>query len=178
MDKDDDQPEDPRSVSFFADFAKTDGQTFHMVRGVRRRGLIVDPGAASGLMGTDTLLDIKKAVLDPQGLSMVVSDSDSTFSGIDGVSNGAAGCVRLLSPLPELKKVTFDADLIGGAGSGCPGLMPLSTMITYLMTLFCGLLTRQRRHPHDLLARLCRALCWRCFHSAIVHRLQALFVTN
>ena len=39
---------------------------FHMVRGYRICALLVDPGAASGLIGTDTLKELMEAGMIPQ----------------------------------------------------------------------------------------------------------------
>ena len=52
-----------KKLSFVALFH----EIFFTVRGERRRGLIVDPGAASGLVGTETLRDIIESCVTPAG---------------------------------------------------------------------------------------------------------------
>ena len=60
---------------------------FHSVRGTSRHGLIVDPGAASALMGTETL----RTFLEDQNLKVTMEPSCSTFTGVDGRPEPAVG---------------------------------------------------------------------------------------
>eukprot|EP00974_Lingulodinium_polyedra_P043631 4190093-Lingulodinium_polyedra.AAC.1 len=59
------------------------GVSLHSVRGRPIHGLIVDPGASSALMGTETLRGFASDVLDPAGIKVQVEQSDASFIGID-----------------------------------------------------------------------------------------------
>ena len=61
-------------------------ENYHNVKGVKRYGFIVDPGAASGLGGTDTKVEYDGANV-PLCEECIVVDSNSNFSGIDGESS-------------------------------------------------------------------------------------------
>ena len=60
--------------------------TMHVVRGVERLGLLVDTGASSALMGTDTLRVFLDKVVEPMGAMSEVSfgPSSSVFTGVGG----------------------------------------------------------------------------------------------
>eukprot|EP00959_Pyramimonas_sp_CCMP1952_P045112 942249-Pyramimonas_sp.AAC.1 len=109
----------------------------HTVRGDKRRGIIIDPGAAEGLGGTETLREICQALLWPRGKSLEVKPSAAKLSGIDGVPNPSMGLGKLPLNLTALPNASFTMDMPGGSGSRCPLLMPLDTMINNTM----GLLT-------------------------------------
>lgn len=113
-----------------------EGSTYHTVKGKKRHGLLYDPGASSGIIGTDTVRDYVNDVLDGQAVS--VTPSEARFTGIDGEPTPGLG--KALVPLrhPLLRGATFSADMIGGAGSYCPGLFPLSTSIKLRATMFAG----------------------------------------
>ena len=105
--------------------------TYHTVKGQKIYGLIVDPGAAHGLIGCDTLLEfMRKTKVQPE-----FRGSDRTFVGIDGEPSAGLSKVNLPLGIPGLN-AKFDGDIIGGTGSQCPGLLPLDTMIINR----CGLL--------------------------------------
>lgn len=70
---------------------------FHMVRGRKMYGLIVDPGAAHGLIGVDTL----KEFLDHTGTKPSFSKTNRTFVRIEG------------DPCEGLQKATIDLGLAG-----------------------------------------------------------------
>ena len=110
--------------------ADNDLKTFHTVKGKKRHGLIHDPGAASGLMGTETLREYSEAVLKPMGLDHLIryEDSEASVTGISGKPDAAIAAARIPLPIPEIGG-TFDADLIGNEGSTCPALSPLPTAI-------------------------------------------------
>ena len=114
---------------------------YHEVRGRRRYGLIVDPGASKGLMGTETLREYVTAVLKPHQLasSIVVQESSTTFSGINGEVDPSAGAAELPMLIPELPGSVFCTDLIGGAGSRCPGLLSLMTFMNLYGSLLCNI---------------------------------------
>ncbi len=59
--------------------------TFHLVRGQRRHGFLVDTGASQVLMGVDTFGNYQKDVLRPQGYDKCkIHNSSNAFSGIGG----------------------------------------------------------------------------------------------
>ncbi|CAJ1458578.1 unnamed protein product [Effrenium voratum] len=113
------------SFSFHVGLYKTGGdssdEVYHTVGGHRRRGLIIDPGAANSLVGTETLRDL----VDHCDQSSVIKTSmQSEVTGISGQSDPILGQVTL--PLPmfeELSKATYTADVIGGNASLCPALV-------------------------------------------------------
>ena len=110
-----------------------EGSTFHTVRGQRRHGLLFDPGAASGIIGTGTVLDYNNEVLG--GATINTFPSRNKFTGIDGEPTPGMGRAIIPVVVPALRGSTFVADMIGGSGSYCPGLLPLSTSIRRKATL-------------------------------------------
>ena len=82
---------------------------FHVVRGKRIPGLLVDPGAASGLVGTDTLRELMQAV--PPGFEEAIQwqPSSTQVTGISGQSD--ATLARISIP--------FEVDSVN-AGSNVP----------------------------------------------------------
>ena len=112
----------------------------HAVRGKEMAGLIVDPGAAAGIMGTDTMKDFVKQHLKSAGLQSELEPSTSTFSGIDGQSDPGLAVATMPIGVPGCSDITFKADLMGGTGSKCPGLLPNSSLLQYTAALFCDIL--------------------------------------
>eukprot|EP00959_Pyramimonas_sp_CCMP1952_P180449 3773281-Pyramimonas_sp.AAC.1 len=53
-----------------------------MVRGRKRYGLLYDPGAASGIIGTDTVREYHRDII-PR-MDMETRPTKSKFTGIDG----------------------------------------------------------------------------------------------
>ncbi|CAJ1364862.1 unnamed protein product [Effrenium voratum] len=118
------------SFSFHVGLYKTGGdssdEVYHTVGGHRRRGLIIDPGAANSLVGTETLRDLvdhcdQSSVIKT---SMQWQEKQAEVTGISGQSDPILGQVTL--PLPmfeELSKATYTADVIGGNASLCPALV-------------------------------------------------------
>jgi hypothetical protein len=96
---------------------------YFMVRGQKRRGLIIDPGAASGLIGSETLRDLIDVCVKPFGKEVKIETDISTpVSGIDGKSDKTLG--RAVVPLLTAgKQITFTGEIIGGDGSLCPALV-------------------------------------------------------
>ena len=113
-----------------------EGSTFHTVRGQRRHGLLFDPGAASGILGTDIVLDYNNEVLG--GVAIDTLPSRNMFTGIDGKPTPGMGRAIIPLMIPALRGSTFTADMIGGSGSYCPGLLPLSTPIRRKATMCSG----------------------------------------
>ena len=98
---------------------------FFTVRGERRRGLIVDPGAASGLVGTETLRDMIQSCIAPHGKEDNIQysfDKCTPVSGISGEADHTLGEVVL--PLTTGgQAIQFKGEMIGGPGSLCPALV-------------------------------------------------------
>ena len=102
-------------------------RSFHMIRGEKRIGLIVDPGASKALIGTHTLVQHMELGLNPRGLKVrtLPAKSGATFTGIDGVpSPGQGSALVPLGMRNAPPGLSFQADMIGGEGSCCPGLLP------------------------------------------------------
>jgi len=137
------------------------------VRGVHRHGLIVDPGAASGLMGVDTAGEFIQEVLDPRGLATNIETrrSTATVTGISGKPDEAL--IHAVLPLGVLPGVTvrYGADLLGGAGARCPGLLPLPAFIENNMVLFGGFF----KNRDGLLALV---------HGDTLHAIRVLFTDS
>ncbi|CAK9092645.1 1-alkyl-2-acetylglycerophosphocholine esterase [Durusdinium trenchii] len=94
----------------------------HSVKGKKRRGLLIDPGAAAGLVGSETLRDLIESCYPEDGKNMVTwSESTATITGISGCPDKALGRVHLRLPFKGLKAV-YEADVIGNEGSLCPAL--------------------------------------------------------
>ena len=98
---------------------------FFTVRGERRRGLIVDPGAASGLVGTETLRDMIQSCVAPHGKQDDIKyshDKSTPVSGISGEADQTLGEVVL--PLTTGgQAIQLKGEMIGGPGSLCPALV-------------------------------------------------------
>lgn len=63
--------------------------TYHTVKGSKRRGLLIDPGAASGLVGSESLRDIMEHCIPQQRQQDCIKWSGKTTSvaGISGESD-------------------------------------------------------------------------------------------
>ncbi|CAE8674707.1 unnamed protein product, partial [Polarella glacialis] len=100
---------------------------YHSVRGVKRHGLLIDPGAASGLIGSDTLKEFRDEILLPLGVDIICRPTTQNVSGISGKPEPALS--RVTMPIfPGIKSSTFTADVIGKQGSKCPALLPNPSM--------------------------------------------------
>ena len=102
----------------------SDHTTYHTVLGEKRRGLLVDPGAASGLIGSETLRDILESCV-PSEKSATVSwnhDRSHSVSGINGTPEETLGEVSFPLTLAGASG-SFSADVLGGEGSLCPALL-------------------------------------------------------
>ena len=102
----------------------TDGQYFS-VKGEKRYGLLIDPGAASGLVGSDTLRELVDQCVKPAGRQgeMVIDHGKVVpVSGINGTTESTLGQVTV--PLVSGgHALTYTADVLGGEGSYCPALV-------------------------------------------------------
>ena len=108
-----------------------DCQILHMIGGKEYYGLLLDPGASRGILGTDTLQCIITFVLDPYGKTkeMRWTTSMANFSGIAATIQRSIAMVTLPIGLMGLQGSVFRADVLGGDASQCPGLMPLRSLI-------------------------------------------------
>ena len=119
-----------------------DGQYF-AVRGEKRYGLLIDPGAASGLVGSDTLLQLMDNCVKPavkQDEMIIDHGKTVPVSGISGVSENTLGQVTL--PLVQLvsggQSITYTADVLGGDGSFCPALVGNPALREMNAVMFCN----------------------------------------
>ena len=110
----------------FPEWTLENTDNFHTVRGRRVCGLLVDPGASSGLVGTDTLKELMESGMIPHGREGEVSwgPSTTTVTGISRQSDDTLAKVSLPFGVGEGVTASYTADLIGGAGSTCPALLP------------------------------------------------------
>ena len=109
---------------------------YFAVRGEKRRGLIIDPGAASGLIGCDTLKDLMEHCIKPYGKEISIDKSiTSPVSGISGGSDRTLGQVTI--PLVTGGcPITFTGEVIGGDGSMCPALVGNPSLRKMHSTIF------------------------------------------
>ena len=100
---------------------------YFMVKGEKRRGLVIDPGAASGLIGSETLRDLIDHCVAPFGKEKDVVINKvirSPVSGISGGSDRTLGQVTVplrTSGCPII--ISYTGEVIGGDGSLCPALI-------------------------------------------------------
>ena len=108
----------------FATSIYSSSATFHTVKGEKRRGLLVDPGAASGLIGSETLRDMMECCIDENNKDQVrwCHGRSNSVSGISGTPEATLGEVQFPVSLAGAKG-TFSADVLGGEGSLCPALL-------------------------------------------------------
>ena len=111
--------------------AIADSQILHLIGGKEYFGLLLDPGASRGIMGTDTLQCIITHVLEPLGKTRDIgwAASAANFSGIASHIQRSIAMVTLPIGLMGLQGSVFKADILGGDASQCPGLMPLRSLI-------------------------------------------------
>ncbi len=102
---------------------------YHAVRGKDRWGLLIDPGAADAVCGTQTLLEYCQQVLWPQGISHVPQGVGQTsFTGIDGLPLRSGLRTRIPVDLGPFK-THYECDTIGASGDRCPMLLPNRSLI-------------------------------------------------
>ena len=102
---------------------------YHTIQGKKRRGLLIDPGAASGLIGSETLRDLVEHCIPQTDRSQNVTWSSKTTSvaGISGESDKTLGevCLRLNA---SNRNIAYKGDVLGGEGSLCPALVGNPTL--------------------------------------------------
>ena len=82
---------------------------------MKRFGLIYDPGASSGIIGTDTVREYQQEVLG--GAAIESKPTRAQFTGIDGRPTPGIGKAVLPLRIPAMRGTTFTGDMIGGSGS-------------------------------------------------------------
>ena len=112
--------------------------SYHTVRGEKRRGLLVDPGAASGLIGSETLRDLMASCLDKDQSESVkwCHDKTNNVNGISGTAESTLGEVHLPVKMAGIAG-TFSADVLGGEGSLCPALLSNPALRKQRATIMC-----------------------------------------
>ncbi|CAK0846103.1 unnamed protein product [Prorocentrum cordatum] len=111
--------------------------SYHSIKGTKRFGLLYDPGASSGIIGTDTVREYQQEILG--GAEIESRPTRAQFTGIDGKPTPGIGKAILPLRIPAMKDATFTGDMIGGMGSWCPALMPLPTSIRYRAIMFSAM---------------------------------------
>lgn len=140
---------------------------YFAVRGEKRRGLIIDPGAASGLIGCDTLKDITEHCIQPYGKHKdIVIDKNVTspVSGVRGGSDRTLGQATL--PLTTGGcPISVTGEVIGGEGSMCQALVGNPSLRKMNSTIFTnyfangdGLLVLDSRAEDDSKLKMLRIL--------------------
>eukprot|EP00435_Cladocopium_sp_Y103_P048511 s541_g14.t1 len=99
---------------------------YHQVRGDKRRGLLVDPGAGAGIIGSETLRDIIENVPMLKNNASLVewTERSTSVTGISGQGDATLAHVTFPFPLAKGLMGTFSADVLGNEGSLCPALLP------------------------------------------------------
>ena len=74
------------------------------------------------------------------GRDIKFTSTNKTFTGIGGVGQRALCEAHLPTDLglPIWDSVTLSMDVIGGEGSACPGLVPLTTLMRLRAGILCG----------------------------------------
>ena len=112
-------------------------EAFHTVGGQKRFGLVIDPGAASGLSGTDAKVEYDENNV-PYCEDCDIVPAKGSFSGIDGEPVKSLGTLRQVAQVSRLK-IRWHGDLIGHNGSYCPFLLPLPPLIQHKAFLLHGM---------------------------------------
>ena len=112
-------PEKKLAFNFTSSIYNT--ETYHTILGAKRRGLLVDPGAASGLIGSETLRDL----LEHCSSATAVRWNKSKTTNVSGISGGADSTLGEIEIPLDISgaEATFKADVLGGEGSLCPALL-------------------------------------------------------
>ena len=114
-------PEKKLAFNFASSIYST--ETYHTILGRKRRGLLVDPGAASGLVGSETLRDLLAHCPKDKAEAVRWDRSKTTsVSGISGCADTTLGEIEIPLTLAGAE-ATYKADVLGGEGSLCPALL-------------------------------------------------------
>lgn len=114
-----------------------ESHTYHTVKGTKGRGLLIDPGAASGLIGSETLRDLVENCMTGNEAADNISWTGKTTSvaGISGQSDQTLGEVNLRLNASK-RTITYKGDVLGGEGSLCPALVGNPTLRQQQAALF------------------------------------------
>ncbi|CAK9084871.1 1-alkyl-2-acetylglycerophosphocholine esterase [Durusdinium trenchii] len=130
--------------------------SYFQVRGQERKGLLIDPGAASGLIGSETLrMSLKECAVDTPQFEF---DKTTPVSGISGTSSSTLGQVTVPLRVGSVP-ITYTAEVLGGDGSLCPALVGNPTLRKLNATIFAnwfdngdGLMTMDGRQDEGTVA--------------------------
>ena len=115
-------------------------ESYFDVRGEQRHGLLIDPGAASGLIGSDTLKQLMDNCITPFGKQHEVSmnyNKTTPVSGTSGEANQTLGEISI--PLRAGGySIMYTADVSGGSGSTCPALFGNPTLCRLDASIFAN----------------------------------------
>ena len=118
--------ESPRHFMHYEHGPPGSTAVYHTVGGRRRRGLIIDPGAANGLVGTETLRDLLANIDNSNEVQQTLlwKTKQSEVTGISGEADKTMGEIQMSLPMiPGNSGAVYKADVIGGAASMCPALV-------------------------------------------------------
>lgn len=115
---------------FHAKEMKENRENYFNVRGAQRHGLLIDPGAASGLIGSDTLKELLQHCVAPYGKEGEVHLNYEKTTPVSGINGGSDSTLAEVSiPLTSNgQPLTYTAEVIGGSGSMCPALVGNPTL--------------------------------------------------
>ena len=122
---------------------------YHQVRGQKRRGLLVDPGAGAGIVGSETLRDILENIPYLKDRPEVIewTSRSTSVTGISGQGDSTLAHVTFPFHLTKDLLGSFSADVLGNEGSLCPALLPNPS----LRRLHAGVLTEWFENGDGLL---------------------------
>ena len=122
---------------------------YHQVRGQKRRGLLVDPGAGAGIVGSETLRDILENIPYLKDRPEVIewTSRSTSVTGISGQGDATLAHVTFPFHLTKDLLGSFSADVLGNEGSLCPALLPNPS----LRRLHAGVLTEWFENGDGLL---------------------------
>ena len=111
-------------------------------------GLLVDPGAARGLIGTRTRQDYYDQVLRHHEYRIEYRQSHATLSGIEGKPRPAKDACSIPFGIAG-DVIWFDCDSIDGHGSNCPALLSNATFVSKKMTSMASFFKKTGGSPSD-----------------------------
>lgn len=137
--------------------------TYHRMRGIWRDGLVVGPGANTGLICTCTLLQHVVSSIWPSGRDVSSTPSSTVFAGISGSGEPGLSQAQVPSGIAGSPQVSWTAGMLGGTGSRCPSLRPLEPVLQYHHGFIANTLPRRgsiliivtENRSGDLVCRRC-----------------------
>ena len=110
---------------------------WHTVRGKKVLGLLIDPGASRGILGSDTFGEILREVLQKHGIVPEFTDTIHTYTGIEGNNTSGVQNVKFSFPIEGMEG-SFEGDALGGTSTWCPPLVPNPKLIKMRCGVLCG----------------------------------------